>query len=143
MKGAGTDSRDSAQSLAAQESGQQPCLMRYQQGKTNKLSQNFVKLSRAEKIPSYMSCPLDVPGNLEALGMVSHASSGRPSSRDTGMVYLGLGMQDAYSSEVQEVAAFYHVDLDRGLSDRDVQQARIKYGRNQMEAEQSECFETA
>mmetsp|Transcript_6568 Transcript_6568/g.17614 ORF Transcript_6568/g.17614 Transcript_6568/m.17614 type:complete len:1038 (+) Transcript_6568:39-3152(+) len=69
--------------------------------------------------------------------MVSHASSGRPSSRDTGMVYLGLGMQDAYSSEVQEVAAFYHVDLDRGLSDRDVQQARIKYGRNQMEAEQS------
>jgi len=45
-------------------------------------------------------------------------------------------MEDAHARDVHDVAAFFRVDLAKGLSDYDVQAARAKWGRNELPAEE-------
>ncbi|GFH17589.1 calcium-transporting ATPase, partial [Haematococcus lacustris] len=59
---------------------------------------------------------------------------------DTGWaMYAGIGMtlQDAFARDYREVAAYYNVDVSQGLSEAEAAQARNKYGRNELEPEQS------
>ncbi|GFH31115.1 cation-transporting ATPase CA1, partial [Haematococcus lacustris] len=54
-------------------------------------------------------------------------------------MYAGIGMtlQDAFARDYREVAAYYNVDVSQGLSEAEAAQARNKYGRNELEPEQS------
>ncbi|KAG2429498.1 hypothetical protein HXX76_010734 [Chlamydomonas incerta] len=46
-------------------------------------------------------------------------------------------MNNAHEVEVSQVAAYFNVDLDKGLSDTDVFKARTRYGRNELAPEEA------
>lgn len=49
---------------------------------------------------------------------------------ESGFFFSVNKMEQAYTKTVEEVAEYFHVDLETGLTDEQIKKARDKYGPN-------------